>query len=87
MPSLDPQKLLESSEPYGAKRYAVFEGVAFVAHSNGGNPEEDLWHGFPIGWEEVPPVLCRKWITNDLSLLKQIKRLRTGREVQEYVRC
>ena len=40
MPDLDPQKLLESSELCGAKRYAVFEGLAFAALPNGGNVEE-----------------------------------------------
>jgi hypothetical protein len=86
MPNLDPQKLLESSELRGTKRYAVFEGLAFAALPNSGNVEQDLWHGFPIGWEEVPPDLIQKWSKEDPSLKRRMKQLQTSQEVQEYVR-
>lgn len=52
------QRLLISSELVGAKRYAAFSGKAYCAqeHSPG------HWHGYPIGWVEVPPPLVLRWI-------------------------
>lgn len=55
------QDLLDVSEAaadLGGKRYACLEGLAYCAQSHG----PDLWHGYPVGWKEVPETLRRAWI-------------------------
>jgi len=49
--------LLRSSELEGDKRFAVFDGKAYCAqeHSPG------CWHGYPVGWVEVPPRVRTVW--------------------------
>jgi hypothetical protein len=47
-------RLLAESRLCGEKRYAVFEGKAFCAQQHG----PDVWHGYPIGWAEVPAKLA-----------------------------
>jgi hypothetical protein len=61
-PSVDAQTLLDRSEiskGRGKKRYATDGEQAFCAqeHSQG------RWHGYPVGWREVPEYLRRKWLT------------------------
>ena len=50
--------LLRESEVDGNKRYAVFNGRAYCAqeHSPG------TWHGYPVGWREVPARLRQHWM-------------------------
>ncbi|MEA3410183.1 MAG: hypothetical protein U9R74_01435 [Pseudomonadota bacterium] len=54
------QDLLRRSEVAGRKRFAAHEGKAFCAMAH----REGLWHGYPVGWSEVPPsvrdLLVRK---------------------------
>ena len=45
------QKLLDASIVAGEKRFAAHEGKAYCAMEHGAG----LWHGFPVGWGEVPP--------------------------------
>ena len=52
------QKLLgEESVLYNGSRWAVSSGRAFKAqpHLNG------KWHGWPVGWMEVPQSLRERW--------------------------
>ena len=51
------RRLLSDSELVGNKRYAVHEGRAYCAQKHGA----DAWHGYPVGWVEVPGILRRKW--------------------------
>lgn len=51
------QALLSASQPVEGKRYAVHEGRAYCAQMHGA----DAWHGYPVGWREVPESLRRKW--------------------------
>jgi hypothetical protein len=51
-------ELLDGSVPYGDKRYAFYDGKAYCAQEEATN----LWHGYPVGWEEVPPKLVRQWV-------------------------
>ena len=51
------RRLLSNSEAVGAKRYAVHEGRAYCAREHGA----DAWHGYPVGWREVPENLRRAW--------------------------
>ena len=47
------QKLLSTSIPYGKKRYAVDDqGRPFCAQAH--EPGRGRWHGYPVGWKEVP---------------------------------
>ena len=50
-------RLLTDSERMGSKRYAVHEGRAYCAQEG----EAGVWHGYPVGWREVPEKLRRKW--------------------------
>ncbi len=50
--------LLSSSVTWEGKRYAVFQGRAYCAQEHSPN----RWHGYPVGWVEVPAKLARRWI-------------------------
>jgi hypothetical protein len=49
--------LLEKSELVGKKRFTFHEGRAYCAQEHG----DDVWHGYPVGWQEVPAELRNKW--------------------------
>ena len=49
--------LLAGSEPVEARRYAVFGGKEFCAQEH----RPGVWHGYPVGWKEVPPELRGRW--------------------------
>ena len=49
-------ELLKNSELDGDKRYAVHQGRAYCARQH----SEDAWHGYPVGWVEVPEYIRRK---------------------------
>lgn len=63
--------LLAQSEVSGRKRYAAYQGKAYCAREH----RDGLWHGYPVGWSEVPPEVR--------SLLVQKGRV-THREVKRY---
>ena len=50
-------ELLSGSEQVEAKRYAVYDGKAYCAQED----RPGIWHGYPIGWKEVPPKLRGRW--------------------------
>lgn len=53
-----PQDLLQDSVLWSdGKRYALCDGRAYCAQESGSN----RWHGYPVGWVEVPEALRRKW--------------------------
>lgn len=52
------QRLLDQSAPVDDARYAVHEGRAYCARRHG----SDVWHGYPVGWIQVPEPLRRKWV-------------------------
>ena len=64
------RQLLEGSELEGGKRYAVHEGRAYCAQQH----RPDLWHGYPIGWEDVPEHLRRRWLREGRVRRRDIKR-------------
>lgn len=68
--AVSPQLLLEGSELVGSKRYNTCGGKAFCAqeHSDG------KWHGFPVGWKEVPAKLRIRWIEQNLLTRRDIQR-------------
>ena len=60
--------LLNASETDGAKRYAVHEGKAYCAQEDG----RGAWHGYPVGWVDVPERLRRKWTADGKVSRRQI---------------
>jgi len=51
-------QLLEESVLWEGKRYAIHQGKAYCAQEH----EPNRWHGYPIGWLEVPSKLTLQWI-------------------------
>ena len=51
------ESLLSDSEQVRNRWYAVHEGRAYCAQDDGA----DVWHGYPVGWVDVPESLRRKW--------------------------
>jgi hypothetical protein len=51
----DAQRLLDESvpDPSGKKRYAVRNERAYA----GAEARPGDWHGWPVGWVEVPPLV------------------------------
>jgi hypothetical protein len=50
--------LLRAGVIWKGKRYAVHMGRAYCAQEHSPN----RWHGYPVGWVEVPSKLARQWI-------------------------
>ena len=72
-PRLEPEtvrSLLEESEPEGKKRFACHEGRPYCAQEH----VPGCWHGYPVGWKEVPTSLTRKWCKEGLVRRSDIKK-------------
>jgi hypothetical protein len=63
-------ELLEKSELFGKKRFTFHNGRPYCAQQHG----EDVWHGYPVGWKEVPAELRNKWKRAKLVSKKEIDR-------------
>jgi len=50
--------LLSGSVLWEGKRYAVHDGRAYCAQEHLPN----RWHGYPIGWRDVPAKLRTQWV-------------------------
>lgn len=50
-------ELLQGSVLHGSKRYATHDGKAYCAQES----HDDVWHGYPVAWKEVPPPIVRSW--------------------------
>jgi hypothetical protein len=79
----DGQALLGSSDLLGKKRYATDGENAYCAqrHDPGNYPGREAWHGYPIGWDEVPPSLVAQWIVEDKVNRRTINRAKRQREI------
>ena len=68
------QELLDKSEvhPDGNKksRYATRQGLAFEAHPDGVGG----WHGYPVGWHEVPPSIYSQWLKGGMVERADIRK-------------
>ncbi len=53
----------------GNHRYATLRGVAFCGKEH----RPGIWHGHPVGWEEVPPKIWRQWLKDGIISRKQIR--------------
>ena len=54
---IDSAGLLKDSVSVGRKRYAHLDGRAYCARSH----RDGVWHGYPVGWSEVPECLRNRW--------------------------
>jgi len=63
--------LLAGSVPAlkGKRRYATIEGVPFCGHEH----LPGVWHGHPVGWTEVPPLIRLKWVREGKVTKRQVK--------------
>jgi hypothetical protein len=64
-------QLLQESvpAPNGTCRYATASGMAFCGRQH----RPGVWHGYPIGWEAVPPKIRRQWMKEGKVSKKQVK--------------
>lgn len=69
--------LLNDSEPDGDKRFAIFEGRAFCAQEH----QAGKWHGYPVGWKEVPSRIRRVW--RESGKLQKGDEKNTGRHIND----
>lgn len=78
----DGPALLRSSELVGNKRYATDGASAYCAqrHDPGNDPLRETWHGYPISWDEVPPLLVSQWVAEDKVERRTVRRAKRQRE-------
>lgn len=65
------QSLLQDSVATlkGNRRYATINGVAFCGQEH----RPGIWHGYPIGWEEVPTKILKQWVRDGKVTRKQVR--------------
>lgn len=63
-------RLLSRSHPANGKRYAVYEGRAYCAQEH----RTGVWHGYPVGWVEVPETLRRKWMRDGCLRRRDVQK-------------
>ncbi|GAA0397389.1 hypothetical protein Acor_74890 [Acrocarpospora corrugata] len=71
-PYADGPGLLQESDLTGCKRYATDGTEAYCAQEH----IEGKWHGYPVGWEEVPPRLVADWIASGKVTRRTVRRAR-----------
>ncbi|MGO9201260.1 MAG: hypothetical protein ACLQM8_12095 [Limisphaerales bacterium] len=65
------QQLLNASIPHGTKRYAVDgQGRPFCGQAH--EPAKGRWHGYPVGWREVPIEVQKAFQEKGLVSTRQI---------------
>lgn len=69
IPCQQAQDLLLTSVLVGAARFATHGGQAFCAREH----HPGVWHGYPVGWREVPPKVRIEWIRAGLISRRQVK--------------
>jgi hypothetical protein len=68
------EKLLKESCLVGQARYAVHNGKAYCAREHA----KDCWHGYPVGWVEVPSKLKRRWVKEKRVTKRELDKYREG---------
>ncbi len=63
-------KLLDESVEFDGARWAVKNGRAYKAREHASN----RWHGWPVGWVEVPATLRLRWVRENLARKHDLKR-------------
>lgn len=72
-PQLEPGvslRLLRESDEDGSKRFACLDGRAYCAQEH----RKGRWHGYPVGFREVPPSIRKKWKKAGLVRRSDIKK-------------
>jgi len=64
------QRLLAGSVCVGAARYATWRGQAFCAREH----RTGFWHGYPVAWREVPPVVRLEWVRSRLVSKSEVRK-------------
>lgn len=72
-PSLG-QTLLVQSEAVDEKRYACHQGKAYCGKEH----LPGRWHGWPVGWVEVPEKLRAQWLKDGKVKRQDIQRYWDG---------
>ncbi len=64
------RQLLDESVLWEGRRYAVYNGKAYCAREH----QPNRWHGYPVGWVEVPQKLALQWIREQRLSKRDRKR-------------
>jgi len=56
----------------GRKRYGADKGRAFCAQQH--DVAKDRWHGYPIGWRDVPAAVRHQLMKAEVVTARDIKR-------------
>lgn len=75
----DAAALLEGSDLLGRQRYGTDGTDAFCAQYHGSEHNNAL-HGYPIGWDEVPPDLVERWVAEGKVARRTVRRARRQRQ-------
>jgi hypothetical protein len=74
----DGPSLLLASRLVGTKRYATDGMNAYCAQQH--RAEQNLWHGYPVGWDEVPPIVVGEWVASGTLDRRVVRRARKSRQ-------
>ena len=66
----DAARMLKVSVKWGEKRYAHHDGRAYAAQEH----EPGRWHGYPVGWVEVPTDVRNQWLKSDAIKKRHLSR-------------
>jgi len=67
---VDATALLRASTLWDNKRYATDGTNAYCAQRH----SENSWHGYPVGWDEVPPAVVAGWVAENKVERRTIRR-------------
>jgi hypothetical protein len=73
----DGPQLLATSVLDGRKRYATDGEAAFCGQCH--DASNDRWHGYPVGWAEVPPNIIHRWVTAGKVSRRVLRRAQKDR--------
>jgi hypothetical protein len=73
--------LQKESVLHGQARYAVHSGRAFKATAN----HQGIWHGWPVGWVEVPESLRQMWRNEDKLKKREMNRYWIAENLPDYL--
>jgi hypothetical protein len=76
-PGADGPGLLKVSDQIDRQRYATDGTQAFMAQCH--DSVRNLWHGYPVSWDEVPPKLVAKWISEAKVDRRTVRRAQRRR--------
>lgn len=78
-PDITPRRskeLLATSITDGNQRFAVDQGRAFAGRQHA----PGRWHGYPVGWKEVPAKVVQQFLESELVTRQDVKRYWHGNE-------